>query len=697
MSPTPSPSNPAFENKTQAQKVRAIWEDAAETRKDYNKAIGEELDFALKLKHYADDQGETRDRRRIQPKGRELIAKLRHKVAQITKDLFITVKPVDRTQDPKLADAAKWVLEYDVHHSQKDYEQVRDDWVTLALAARLGVIALDFVPGVGGFEGEVIPRVVDPRNFYWAPGWKSPHDMTCPWAIEVRRMRIADVKKMKSQGWKNVDKIRPDGGLMKGDKWNDTSLLPGTVRLYNSSGGIPSPTISDVDPTCVVIFYWARNDDTRTTRMQENGQRKLRPEQRYLRCSTCGMTDNSQEGSSLPPSGGMCQQCGFGEMDRVDREIDTEEVLSYPHGRLTICAPFSDDLELYDDNWPYKIRTVPYGVLHGYPHPLEQIGQSDTSYDWSLQLIADALLRQAYEQMSENRDLIISPVDGLVDAENEPWQFADTQGRLAYWTGQGMPNVMHFQGSGIPNGWTQIFGQVQSVLMRDMGTDDINMEAGNTKNIPVGTIQAMQATGEVPVEHHKRRLWRAESLVLSVWLDMIRDTWTQKRIMRLSPENGQEMFAEITGSDIPNADILVTAAPAIGSADEQEIRALQQILSAPPPMMNILARKLNISQGDLAEYQANMQKEQENNKPEPPPASPDKILVAMSDILKVNPSFISYEQVQQALGMAGIQPSPTMTPMQKIHATHHMMKGAKEAAPEPLLPEDNEAPEGAST
>jgi len=113
--------------------------------------------------------------------------------------------------------------------------------------------------------------------------------------------------------------------------------------------------------------------------------------------------------------------------------------------------------------------------------------------------------------------------------------------------------------------------------------------------------------------------------------------------------------------------------------------------------MNILARKLNISQSDLAEYQQNMQQEQEKNKPEPPPVDGAKILTAMSDILKVQPGYFSYEQVQQAGAMCGIQPTPTMTPMQKIHATHHIMKSAKEAAPEPLLPEDNEAPEGAST
>lgn len=672
---------PGWDALSQAQKVHELWRAANKRREDLDRAIGEELDFSLKLRHYKDDQGNVNDRRRIQPKGRELVSKLRHKGAEITKEMHLTVKAVDRGTDPKFADAAKWVLSYDINHPQKDYAQVREDFVTLALAARVGVMALDYVPGVGGFDGEVIPRIVDPRNFKWADGWKNPHDLTCPWAMEMRTMRVSDVKKMSKAGWKNTDKVGADSASGTVTTKGDPTLLPGTVRFPSGSSSSPSPGIGTSEPTCSILFAWFRNDDTRTSRMKEGSLRKLRPEQRYLLCQTCQYEDHEADGASLPKVAGPCPTCG-GEMDRVDEVAESEEMLAYPNGRLTITAPFSDDAELYDDAWPYKIRSIPYAVMHGYPHPLEQIGMSDTAYDWSLQLIADSLLRQAYEQMSENRDIIIAPVDGLVDADNEPWMFADTQGRVAYWMGQGLPAVQHFQGTGVSPGFREVFGQVQSVLMRDMGTSDISLGSENTKNIPVGTIQALQTTGEVPVEHHKRRLWRAESIFFSVWLDMIRDTWTQKRLVRLSPEKGSEMFAEIMGADIPNADVIVSAAPALGSADEQEIRALQMALTAPPPMMDLLARKLNLSQSDVAEYQQKMDEFQQSQKPQQPPSSASQILVALSDILKAKPGYVSYEQVQAACAMAGLPIQQQMTPLQKVHQVHELVS----SAPPPAAP-----------
>ncbi len=682
MSPDPT-GNPQFDSLTQGQKVRALWLDAMHVREDYDKAIGEELDFSLKLRHYVDDAGETRDRRRIQPKGRELISKLRHKVGEITKDRYITVKPVDKTTDPKSADAAKWVLEYDTKNPQKDFDQVVDDWVTCALAGRLGMFTLDYIPGIGAFGGEIVPRVMDPRHGWWTPGWKNPHDLTCPWFIELRRMRLSDIRKMKDAGWKNVEEVHEDGGIGEMAQ-TAQSVLPGTVSFPRGTAATPVPGMGLAEPRATVLLAWFKNDDTRTERMKENGLRKLRPDQRYLKCPTCQYEDRHTPGEELPAHPELlCPTCGM-VMDRVDQEIETDQVLAYPNGRLTIVAPFSDDTVLYDDNWPIKIRSFPYFPLHGYPHPLEQIGMSDTAYDWSLQLITDALLRQAYEQMSENREIIVAPVDGLVDADGEPWQFADTQGRIAYWTAQGSPGVQFLQGHGVSPGWREIFGQVQSVLMRDMGTSDIAIGSENTRNIPVGTVRAMQETGEVPVEHHKRRMWRALSIALGVWLDMIRDTWTEERMVRLSPENGQEFFQSIRGSDIPNADIEVTAEPSLGRVDAQEIQALQQVFSAPPPQMKLLARKLNVSAGDLAEYEQEMAKFQESNKPQPPPSSPSDILVAISDLIKVDQSLVSRQQVQAALAMAGLPPQAQPDPEQMIHSALNVHKKIKDATPDPI-------------
>lgn len=680
--------NPGFDNLSEGGKVTALWKDALASRRDIDKAIGEELDFNIKLRHYADDAGEQRDRRRIQPKGRELRSKTRHKVAEICKDLHFTAKPADDEDQTEkhVADTFAAVLKRDVLDPQKDYLQVREDMVELALSGRLGVIALDWVPGVGPFNGEILPRVLDARKFHWTHGWKNIHDYTCPWVIDESEMRVEDIRRMKSAGWKNTDEVMGDGQF--GVSTNDSTVAPGNVRLPDGGAANPSTKRGEVEPYATILKCWYRFDDT-TSYKPSGDPRTLRPDQRYAVCADesgdplCGYQDNSQPGEDLKPDNGPCPQCGQGTMQRVDKEQPTEQTMDFPNGRLVIVAPGSQDTVLYDGPWPCKVRSFPYAVYHCYPHPLEQVGMSDTAYDWSLQLIADALMRIAYEQSSENRDLIIAPVDGLMDAENEPWQFSDTQGRIAYWTGQGTPQVQHFQGSGVPPGWRELFGQVQSVLMRDMGTSDIAMGSDQTRNIPVGTVRALQETGEVPVDHHKRKLWRTETMLFSIWSDMINDCWTMPRKLRVTKKNGQDVWMTVKGGDMPRMDILVSASPAITNVDEQEVNALVTVLQQPPPMQVLLARKYNIDQNDLMEFQQGMAQQ-------PPPPPDPKVwaaaLDAMARMEAANPGFISLDEVNQVMAKMGLNVQPTPDPHQMLRMQLSAAKGASDAfAPPPGL------------
>jgi hypothetical protein len=211
-------------------------------------------------------------------------------------------------------------------------------------------------------------------------------------------------------------------------------------------------------------------------------------------------------------------------------------------------------------------------------------------------------------------DLIIAPWEGLVDAQRRPWQFSDVQGRVAFWDAQGPPSVQHFQGSSIPNGWTQWFGAIQNSLSKDMGTGDIALGAQQSKDIAVGTIQAMQETGNIPVKQHMRDLWMAEAPFLGVWLDMWRATTPVERYVRYHNEQGAAEFALLKGADVPGADVMVQSEPAQNSVHPEEITALQMVLNAPPPQRKILAKKVNLSPNDLQQYEQDeeefMQKQQ---------------------------------------------------------------------------------------
>lgn len=658
--------------KSLGERIKALVEDARHYRRDFDVAMQEELDFALKLRHYEDETGETRDRRRVKPKGRELAGKLRHKVAKICEHLFFTVRNVDEQQDVLTAKEVELILKGELNDPIKDYHQRREDMVMAGISARLGVIALDVVPGIGAFDCEVLPRTVNPvGRFYWTPGWKSPHDPTCPWVAEIKTMRLEDIRRMKQDGWKNTEAVMPDGGYARIGRGGDATQAPGNTRLPNNSA-IPGSGDTSAEPRATVIHFYERICADTELRPRKDTLRELRPEDFFLRCESCGYENRDHNGRDLPRKKSLpCPQCIataeqsgmtvdpdlLPKLDLVRHEMDTEEVLSFPKGREVIVACFTPGCPVLSELPWRKIRTVPYIVFGGYEHPYEPIGMSDTAYDWSLQLIADALLRQAYEQMSENKDLIIAPEDGLVDAAGEPWQFADSQGRVAYWTGQGPPQVQHFQGTGIPSGWREIFGQVQNVLMRDMGTSDIAMGPEQSRDIAVGTIKALQSTGEVPVDHHIRRLHRAESIGFSVWVDLISATWTMKRLQRMYPQEGPAIFKMLRGLDMPGVDVVVEAEPRIKDVDQQEVEALIKVLSSPPPMMKVLAKKYGLSPADITEYLAGMEAFQKQNAPKPEPPKPDALLAAMASVAKALPGYMTFEQFQQTLAMAGIKPA----------------------------------------
>ena len=229
---------------------------------------------------------------------------------------------------------------------------------------------------------------------------------------------------------------------------------------------------------------------------------------------------------------------------------------------------------------------------------------SDTALHWSLQLIIDSTLRLGYEQMAQNRALLITLEDGLNDATGEPWQFSDVQGPVAYARDLTVLNgTKWFQGSAIPVGWVDFLNSVKGSFVPNRGTSDVYLDPQNTKNIPVGTIQAMQASGEVPVDEHIRSLRQRESLFVSTVLDLIRDFWTEARWVRFRGEQGALDYRSLRGSDLLPADVIVTASPRMKGVALQEAQALAQLAAVYNQSIalgDIMARKWGISLEDRA-------------------------------------------------------------------------------------------------
>ncbi len=568
------------------------------------------------FKHYRDDKGDTDDRRLIQPKGRETFRKLEHKTAEITREQWIECRPVDMVTDPKTAEVAKWALEYDVYQPHKRFRRELEKAVKGGLSARVWFLEVDWDRRLGPFGGDTTYHAFPFNGLYWTPGWDSPHDPTCPWVMRVKTMRMDTIQGMAKQGWKNTGDVRADEGNEPARQGGDPSLPPGQVRMQSQATD-PQPGRSKVMETATVCLVWYRFSDEMEKVPDGDPARLLAPEKRYYACAKvtggCGYVapqaqdlELAGDDQSMPAEGPPCPKCGQ-PLQRIDYEVPAKEVLAYPNGRLTIVAPFSD-VTLYDGKWPWKIRSVPYFVFKGYEHSRDVIGPSDTSVDWSFQTISNALLRMAYEQMATNRDVTIvsgDPEKTLVDAAGEPWVFSDQPGGVAFYNGT-LPlsqAVFHSQGSGIPPGWNLLFSSVQSMFMRDMGTADIALGQQNTKDIPVGTLQALQQQGEIPVRHAKERMWDELSVFLGVVLDILRANWTEERMVRLRGQDGAWAFRALKGMDIPNADVIVSAAPATRDVHPEQIAALNQVLTAPPPYRKVLAKAVHMDPADLAQVE----------------------------------------------------------------------------------------------
>lgn len=620
--------------------AKAHWEDWRKHLGDDHRRIEENLAFALHLEHYEADSGQTRDRARIQFKGRELIGKIRHKSAQITKDFYYQCRPMNRTADEHETEDAEHIIEWETSHSQKFYRTNEEKVVIAALAGSLGIMAVDFDPFCRP-SGELTYRVVDPRKFGWTPGWSNPHEINCPWVQEERRLRLADIKAMRKQGWKNTgDVVADNGSTVIGDR-------PG----------------SDLhEKFATVLYTYYRNDpSTKTVKIDASTPIPLDPENRYMACRVCGNIERVADGSSLPQMNGPCPKCvennspSPGTMQRVDHEFPTQQVLAYPDLRLVICDPFIAK-PFYDGPAP-KLRSVPYMFYPCYEHPFDPIGRCDTDYDWSAQLISDATFRLGYEQMMTSKRVfgVLQGNEIRSAATGEPWAFADKDGYV--FTAPDIPTltagVREFQGQGLPPSFNAWLSSVQNVLTRDLGTTDIDLGSEQSKRIPVGTIEEMVKQAEVPVAKHIEKLQEARSIFLSVVLDYAIATGADERVIGYMSEDGTYALKSLRYSDVPAAHVICTGSPHSKQMAMEEVQAMDIVLSAPAWKREFMAEELGVSRSRLQKLE---QAEAKAGPPPPPPPAPDKVLVAIADLLKVG-APVAANQIEAALVAAGLPPA----------------------------------------
>lgn len=568
--------------------------------------------------HYDDVNANERDRRRAKPRGRQLSSKHRRKLAQVMKSaLYISADPVDDALDPDAAERVKWFMEYEVRDPAKRFKRTLRRAVSLAMATDAGAIGLKVYHDMGPYP-VIRPYLLDPRCVLWTPGWQDPDDDTCPWVITEETMLVQEIEAMAGDrfgkwAWKNTDGLK--GGASPTDNIGSTSRLGKSLGQLASENAGTGP---DESPDRVRVLYcWYRFDHT-TYKRDTDQYRELMPAQYYMACPMCGATDRTQPGDKLPERGSACPACmtlgRLSPMLRVTREIVTEDVKAYREGkRLVIVAP-DENRVFYDDCWPETvggrpIRNVPVCFLKCYDIPMDPWGSSDTEWDFTYQVIANALERRLYEFLSQTGGVIVTSWDGLWSADGtKPFQFSDRPISLARTKNMGQPQIQFFEPRGAVGEALPFMNFVNGQFRADMGTSDLGLTQENSKDIAASTVRQLTESGEIPVDDMAEQVREALSPFYGTWYDLKRGVMTERQAVRIRPD----LWETLRGEEMPDADVAVGSGPIWDDFDGERMQKFSILFAPPPPHIppqswpqywSLLAEVGNIPQEMVAKAQ----------------------------------------------------------------------------------------------
>jgi len=568
---------------------------------DYD-AIKKWLAFALDQDHYQMGESEKAqsDWTEMRPVTPDLYNLIRHNAASIAKTpLYIEARPVEPSDQPR-AEIAKRTLEHDA--DVKDYLSVRERAIWGGLAGGVWVLKLEVKEDAGPFAGgEIYCSDLDPRRFYVWPGFVDPHDPRCPGVMEIDTMPLHEIRAMR--GWKNTDKVEPDSGSASTGPSGDIGRYPGEVRLGSSSG----PGDAKRPEEATIIYLWLRNDDTGR---QKPAPIVLPPEKWFMECPQCREQDDltaPDANGMLPELGATCVHCGEGQVKRVTEIDDEVAARKLKRGRLVIVAPHSKQV-LYDDRWPWPISTFPYFPLRFYEDPRRYVPMSETAIYWGMAVAIDMVIRMGYEQMIRNVDRIAAVENTLFNSAGEPWTPSNDPNDMMIWVRSqfGLQGAIeHFQGSGLPAAWGTMLQGLQAVFNPNRGMADLGVDPSKSRNIPVGTVQAMVEQAELPIGDKIQRLQRAETKLFKVWHELQRYVWDEPRITRYYGwQEGRFIVESFAGEDIPSSDVVVTASPSFRTTQMETLAQMFQVLGMPKPHRRIAFKYANLPHSDLEEIEA---------------------------------------------------------------------------------------------
>lgn len=122
-----------------------------------------------------------------------------------------------------------------------------------------------------------------------------------------------------------------------------------------------------------------------------------------------------------------------------------------------------------------------------------------------------------------------------------------------------------------------------------IGTGDISMPADRSRDIPVGTMEAMQQSGDLPVQMHRDIMSAEEAIAYGCVLDYIRAYRSDKELVQWVTDNGELANAYVSGSDLVDANVIITASADSKIVDADRMQAVAQFVGQMVQMPELMA------------------------------------------------------------------------------------------------------------
>lgn len=599
------------------QKAERYWQPR-------HQAMTKRVEFLLDGKHYEDDSDElSKSSEDIRWVGQETFHVHRHEVGLVTATpTDINARPIDSESSDEdfLAEKVVSILESEHDDPAKGWEDFYDDIVSCASAGGIGVGTLDVVDDERD-RPTVLPRFVDPRNYMRDPTVKNVHSPRCRWVL-IRDSITKD--EALERGFKPsvVKDVKADGGFSPGTF--DLSAKETFAVARIGQGSNPEEEWTN-DDEFTVYYLWERKPKDRKTRTKDSGAYvEFAPEDRYMACA-CGWKSDTQGMDQQYPEAGMCPECE-GETSRIDGEAETETVVAYPNGKLTVFAPYAGVKKpLYEGDWPVPCRSYPIFELVRNRHPFKPFGASVADLNWWNQTYTDMMMRLIGERAIQSAPFWVAPVDGLVDAVGNPWRFTTDNGWAMFYEGPSMPQVQLTEGVGIPAAFSQAYQQARSALVSHTGIADMGMEPGQSRNIPASSVAMQVQQQEIPQAHYLRRFQREKSRFLGIFWDYLRAVDKEERPVRMRVAQ-QDVVRTMRPADFPNFEFYLTAAPDVTEKDKARAQWFQELLALamqyPPEIMELYAQVNRVPPSLVRKLNEALNQAKQNATQQPMPPGP---------------------------------------------------------------------------